>query len=566
MTLEKHSLELKKIISDYNTEWFLGDLSWSIKSIGKSEEELKNLSSPMRQLYFLAGLLVTSSSDNATDIMFNQEKWDKIKYLLNLIEKEYEGIFYAAAAKNMSKEKLKEIGIAMPSFFSYFNQGPLNYEEQSINWVKELYEPLDKIIEVKTGLITNDFIEFYNNLDNLNKIKFQCFSSNNIPEEKDWLTLTRIQMGVGDDVPFFAKELMEERRPLYTFTSDKGIIDRFRLKDLVTEKLDEHKVKAILGYLKTERAEADFIYYTATNPGNPLYERPIVDIGDGIFQVFEVKQVIHAIENLLEKICTEYTSDTTEYVESKGDLLEKRIVELFNIFFKDECKIYQGYYIDGNEQGILILWKGYALIIEAKGYNLREPLRDPSRAFIRIKDDFNKSIGYGYIQTKRVEEKFINKEPLKITDKKGNLIEEINTEDYEDFSLIVNLKSFGQIQIDLSMLLEISEDDVYPLAIKFDDLEVFLLTLMQKKKPIKTLIDYLSFRENIHSSIICSDELEICGGFLNGKLNSALFDRNLSIATKPDLAEIFDQQYNKGMGFKNEKYLKEKKGGKILFW
>ena len=34
-----------------------------------------------------------------------------------------------------------------------------------------------------------------------------------------------------------------------------------------------------------------------------------------------------------------------------------------------------------------------------------------------LKDDFDACIGYGYKQTRRVEEKFINQEPLKITDK-----------------------------------------------------------------------------------------------------------------------------------------------------
>jgi len=34
----------------------------------------------------------------------------------------------------------------------------------------------------------------------------------------------------------------------------------------------------------------------------------------------------------------------------------------------------------------------------------------------------------------------------------------------------------------------------------------------------------------------------------------------------PNLADIFDQQYTKGMGFKNEKLLKEKESGKYMFW
>jgi len=38
------------------------------------------------------------------------------------------------------------------------------------------------------------------------------------------------------------------------------------------------------------------------------------------------------------------------------------------------------------------------------------------------------------------------------------------------------------------------------------------------------------------------------------------------IATVPDLAAVFDEQYRKGMGFKNEKNWKEKHDGKTLFW
>jgi hypothetical protein len=36
--------------------------------------------------------------------------------------------------------------------------------------------------------------------------------------------------------------------------------------------------------------------------------------------------------------------------------------------------------------------------------------------------------------------------------------------------------------------------------------------------------------------------------------------------TTPDLAAIFDKQYYKEMGFKNEKYLMEKRSGKYIFW
>jgi hypothetical protein len=51
------------------------------------------------------------------------------------------------------------------------------------------------------------------------------------------------------------------------------------------------------------------------------------------------------------------------------------------------------YYVEGKEQDIIFLWKNYAFVFEAKGYALREPLRNSEKAFVRIKDDFNGSIG-----------------------------------------------------------------------------------------------------------------------------------------------------------------------------
>ena len=287
-----------------------------------------------------------------------------------------------------------------------------------------------------------------------------------------------------------------------------------------------------------------------------------------MYQVFEVKQVIHAINNLLEQVCTTTEENTTKYVEKKGILLENRIAELFSSFFKTDFKIYRSYYVDGCEQDILILWKKYALIIEAKGYALREPFRNPEKAFVRIKDDFNSCIGYGYTQTRRVEKKFIDGSPLKITDKNGKLIEEIDTTQYEhDFSIIVNLQSFGQIQCDLSALINLeNDDDVHPWAVKLDDLEIFLLTMIAKKKTPKDFVDFLLLRETLHGKLICSDELEICGGYLVGKLKQQQIDKAGVIVTTSDLGDVFDKLYQKTMGFKNERNLYEKQSGRHVFW
>lgn len=569
MNLEEKSKKLKDIIATYDAQWLLGDLS-SLIHAGRerANDQLGNLSSPLRQLYYLAGLNITTDPANGNDIRYTPEKWNPIVVLLNEIEAEYDKLFFPDKLEDITEEWKRVRQVAMPSFLTYFNQGPLNYEEQVINWTKDLFTPLDNTIENSTGVKTADFIQFYENLDLLVQRNFQAHSTNKELLRPNWEKYTKIKMGVVEGVPDFIKEMGEQKKHLFTFMSDHGIKDRFYPEELVSENLTIEKAKIILNLLTIKREQSNFLYYTATKPGNPLYEKPILDIGDGMFQVFEVKQVIHAIENLLEQVCSNTTENTTRYVDRKGKLLENNIVELFSNFFQEDFKVFQGYYVDGCEQDILFLWKNYAFIIEAKGYSLREPFRNPEKAFVRIKDDFNACIGYGYSQTRRVEKKFIDEEPLRITDKDGNLIEEIDTSKFEeDFSIIVNLKSFGQIQCDLSNLITLeNEDDVYPWALKLDDLEIFILTLIAQKKKPCDFVNFLLTRETLHGKLICADELEICGGYLINKLNQKQIDRAEVIITTPDLGDIFDKLYNKTMGFKNEKYLHEKQSGKYIFW
>lgn len=569
MRLEIKSQQLKDIIATYNSDWLLGDLSFLIHAgKDKANDQLGQLSSPMRQLYYLAGLNVCSDPDAGIDVTHDREKWQLIVQLLNEIEHEHDKLFFPNSAEDITAEWRRIRKVAMPSFLAYFNQGPLNYEEQVINWVTDLYTPLDKIIEHATCVKTKDFVQFYDNLDKLKAKNFQAYSARKDLLRPNWDTYTKLKMGVVDDAPDFIKEMGERDRHLYTYMSDHGIIDRFYPEEIASASLPVEKVNIILQNLVIKREENDFLYYTGTRPGNPLYEKPILYIGDGMYQIFEVKQVIHGIYRLLEKICSAPGADFGKYVHKKGDLLEDRVAELLCGFFKSDYEIHRGYYVDGCEQDILVLWRKQAFIIETKAYTHREPLRNPDIAFVRIQDDFRKDVGYGYTQTRRVEQKFIDRVPLRITNKSGKLIQEIDTTLYEhDFSIIVNLQSFGQIQCDLSTLIELgNHDDVYPWAIKLDDLEIFILTMIAQKKTPKDFVHFLLMRETLHGKLICSDELEICGGFLTGKLKMQHVARARVVVTKPDFGDVFDKQYYKTMGFKNERNIYEKQSGKFAFW
>lgn len=566
MSLATACEELKKLVATYDTRWLLGDLSSLMRFAGgqQAQDQLGELSSPLRQFYFLAGLLVSSDPTSGTDLRYTPEKWQQMVRLLNEIEQQYDQLYQPKDEEAITEQWMKIRQVAMPSFMAYFNQGPLNYEEQELWWLNRLYPSFDELIVAEIGLTVADFDAFYQQLDELMQQNFQSYMSPRAPVRPDWRTYTKMVMR-STAPPALQAFLTPKKEALFHFMADKGIATRFFPVELVSAALPLAKVEKLLALLATTRQATDFLYYASTKPANPLLARPIVDLGDGLYQVFEIKQVLHAITAVLDRLCTSTNTAKRRYVSRKGKLLEDKLVVLFESFFPS-CKIFRSYYVDGNEQDILVLWEDCAFIVEAKGYNLREPLRDPDRAFVRIQDDFDACLGYGYAQTRRVEQKFIEGVPLRLTDEHGNLRAEIDTRQYaHDFSIIVNLHSFGQVQCDLSALLKLGNDDVFPWAIRLDDLEVFLLTLLAQKKTPRDFVDFLLFREELHGKLTCLDELAICGGFLSGQLTAKSTRQQKHVTAHPDLADVFDEQYQKGLGFENEKLLVEKRSGNYLF-
>ena len=567
--LENLCNELKSFISKYNMQWALGHLSFLLTCIsnGTAQDELGKLVSPMRQLYYLAGLIVTQKDDGTNESCFTKEDWRHIVDLLVQIETEYFLIFSRVSPESATEDWKKKVNVAMPTYLSYFNQGPLNYEEQIIEQIRGTFSGLDDIISSKFDLTTEDFLQFYENIDTWCEYNFQSLSltTKDHPLRSNWKDYTDYEVGTIDEAPDEIKQLGKERQPMMTLIVDPGIKYRFNDVDIATNGLSLEKVKKILSLLSTKRENSDFLYYTSPNP---LLTRPIVELENGLYQVFEEKRVLHAILYLLEEVCKEKDTSNSRLAHNKGVYLENKIVSLLKKFFNDKAEIITNYYIDGCEQDIMVLWREYMFVIEAKAYTNREPFRDTDKAFTRIKDDFNRSIGYAYIQTKRVEKKIKTGNSFNLTDKDGNAIKTINPADYDgnDYYIIVNQESFGQVQVDLSTFLEIGDDENYPWAVRFDDLEVFILTLIAMKKKPDFFVDFLIFREYLHGHIICSDEGEICGGFLTGKLTKEMAESEIVITTLPDLASIFDEQYRKGMGFKNEKHWKEKHDHKTLFW
>lgn len=567
--LEQKSKALKQFLAKYRTPNMLGHLSFLMTCIGNgaADKELSGLTSPMRQLYYLAGLLLSVESDGTEEINYSDEDWARIVSLLKEIDNEHVKLFYPVVEDDVTDEWKKRTMIAMPTFLSYFNLGPLNYEEQVIEEILGIYTSMDDIISNNCGLCTKDFLLFYENLDSWCQYNFDSFCNPQLtPLRKNWEDYSELPLLLRYNAPVEFGQITDDfRKAAYLFVADPGIKNRFKPSDLATNGLSLEQVNIILSLLSCEKCERDFLYYTSSNP---IINMPILNFGNGMYQVFEEKRVLHAIQFTLENICKTDEKSKSRLSHHKGYFLENRIVELFQKYFGLRTEIFQGYYVDDCEQDIIVLWEGYMLVIEAKAYTNKEPFRNVDQAFKRIKQDFDRSIGYAYKQCRRIEDKMKKGNSFDIKDQKGDILKTINPIDYvgRDFYLIVNQEAFGQIQIDLSSFLVIDEGYNYPWAVRYDDLEIFILTLIARKMNPLAFFDFLITREFLHGHVICSDEGEICGAYITGDLTPDIAESSDIVSFGPHNADIFDIQYRKGMGFKNEKYWQKKHDGSTIFW
>ena len=86
--LEKLSLELKEYLRQYDTAFLLGQLTQTSSMIanGMAHKEIEKLSSPQRQMYYVAGLMMSAEPYEETRRNFTEEEWNFIVDKINAIE------------------------------------------------------------------------------------------------------------------------------------------------------------------------------------------------------------------------------------------------------------------------------------------------------------------------------------------------------------------------------------------------------------------------------------------------------------------------------------------------
>lgn len=524
----------------------------------------QHLQSPMKQTLYLMDVYY-SISDREELVEMDKERWDRIALLLDEIEMTYFiNIGFPNNGDLFHDHRDEQVGIALATFMGYFGNALMSYEEQTHDRIIRYLKPYDSYIQSHYGFTVDEALLFILHVRQLNNDKlnntiksftdpYSFYMSH--PEEWRKLTQKFIDRGVTDSREW--KNQPELNGMLNIFTTNPGEIHIHSRDVLLDVDMDGDVLQRLLEFFSYDKQsiQGKTVYYAGKHHSE---SHPLIQLNDRY--LCPINKFL--LEGMFYRIDNELMRDqevSQKYKQDKDKALEKKVEELFRCFFPPKTKIFTNYSVDGvAENDLMVVIGDICIVVEIKNCGFREPFRDPIKSFPRIKRDYSNAIQLGYEQCKRVEDVLLSGNDVDILDASNMKKVQYHLKSKNIravWSIVITDFKYGMIQTDLASLLDKDEASLYPWSVCIDDIEAFFLLMRKMLKGIAShrFVEFLEYRERLHGHVLCSDELEICGWYLNDREQfKECADMESLINTSPNMGTIFDAYYRVGLGFKNE--------------
>lgn len=508
MTIEKKIDELQELVSKYDTESFAGFFAYFIKKRPDAfaDIDLNRFESKLKDFLYLVALNVFSEKNG-------NEKFENLDDELGLLAdklNEIKDFNRVEKFTNYTKESV----IHEMAFRNHFDNGVLSYVEQDLEKLRRVFTPFEDKIVQDFGFNIDFLVEICKEIELISIIRFKYIMKfSHTKEYADFIERFKSKKMTFTESFHLLPENIQEA--FHSFHSKTYACLLFTEEDLY-HNFEKEKVDEFLIFLSLEPLPNPKIrYYSAESP---FEFTPILKLPNGSYLNLYGKQIPISIYKKLYSHLFNDEKYNDKLRKHREKSLEKKVVEIFkSLFPSTNVLFYKNYFIETNyEQDLLIIYRGTAIIIETKASKLREPFRDVDKAIKRLKSDFKDSIQYGFDQCKRVEDYFFDIDLFNIKDEKGNILYTVKPNKIHSvYSIVVTLERFGSLQTDLSLMLEKDEDIDYPWSVYIDDLEVFLLALIQNiKNPISQFLNFLKLRREMYGRMYAIDELDVCATYI----------------------------------------------------
>ncbi|HCD2540115.1 NERD domain-containing protein [Klebsiella pneumoniae] len=513
ISLDKKIEELKSLTAKLDIYKVANSLFHELITFGQTGNRVK-LNSPARQSLYLLGVMSSQSICNTEDC--TDEKMNKIYSLLNDIYSKYLNVYFPDKKdleQGIDNSWFKTRHASMPAFLGYFFESKKIATDELRKDLLKTYEQFEDIIFDHFGLSHKDMIEITDRIGSIlqNRIDY-------IYKILDEVNTKRLELANPDisDYSENVKAIQDSCGPLILELmrlSEEICIFKFdEIDDIAPAKLNLFKQHFVM-----KKGSANDIKYITDE--NSLETNPIITVDENNYAICSINFILLAIQNKIDQYFKE--SKFSERFRKARDMkLEQDAKETLSELLPENSIVLESVFENNkssNEHDLVIISKRSILIIEAKATPRREPLREPSRAFTRIKDDFKKKSGIqsGCDQALNLKTLIEKNEITILYDKKGNVLHTISKQDFDDiYCICVTKDDFGLLATDLTILLDKPADEKYPWVINIDDLRFLISCLKYIGKDWLYFIEYLSQRVNLMGKIISADELDIAGAFL----------------------------------------------------
>lgn len=495
------------------------------------------LTSPAKQMYFLLGLLLESEEPERAQ-KFGISQWQELATHLVAAFSAYSWSHSSEGemAGKQSGQKIKEHGTAMMAFIDYFEKATLAFTEQTAKRIRLYLAPFDDQLSKDLGLSASDALTIAEWIadsaqerldrvveeDRYNKFDLLKWADGRYSSQSPEIIRDK---GVTSRVI----ELMEETGK----TRRSQLICRFGGAGKVFWKL-----------FTIGRGEGRRIDFPTDR--SLVEEKPLIRLSDDVAMHFRLETLFDSI--LLQgEECLSNGPLRERYFRTRDRTLERQAESELVRILGNQAKVYRNLYetpSNQHEHDLIILTDEICLFVEAKASPPVEPFRDPSKAFDRLRQQFQsrKGIQKSYNQALQLLDAIRTNGRLTLYNQSGNVALQLSSQHAKcAFCVCITRDSYGPLASFLALLLQKESDHPYPWAVNIWDLENIAETWEYFRWDGKQLKSYLSQRLPLNDKVVSDDELDYVGAYIQHcglkHIAQARCDR---ILLSPNYSDIFD--------------------------
>ncbi|KLQ28316.1 hypothetical protein ABR33_19255 [Enterobacter bugandensis] len=516
ISLEAKIKKLKEVVKDLDTNTLSTYCFWEMYKFATLGQKI-DLQSPARQMQYLFG--IASSANEPVEPSKNIDgKLTQIVTLLNEIFGKYMRAYFPTKEdlKNGLEDEWHKVReIAMPMFLGYFFEGQKIATMEYKNIIKSSFNGFEDEIKEHFGLNHHEMLEIIDLIGDIIQKKYDNFQDIMRKLKLEHEKLKDIKVEDFEDFMNGVKERTEHLSDEFHSFMSGSVSFNF---DSIRASIGNVAVDSFVKTFVTVRGESPEIKFITDD--NPFTYKPIITINNYDYFLPMSNAAYEAIILNIEQFfkASKYSE---RYRKSRDVRLEQEAFSIFKEFFPESATIVDSVFETNdshNEHDLIILHDRKIIIVEAKAAPRRAPLREPNKAYIRIRDDFKRKSGIQSAsdQANNLRRLILTNVETPLYNKKGELILTIKQSEYDDiYCVCITKDDFGMLATDLTLMLEKNEGEPYPWVISIQDLKFYIECLKDINLSPDYLIGYISERINLHGKVIANDELEYAGAYLN---------------------------------------------------